>query len=474
MFTLRDAAPIGMLVLSALVPIATSASVPTDGYADLVEKVNPAVVTVLVTGESPEHDVAIVSPFGEGDPFQDFFRRFGIPAPGSRGSAAPYQALGSGFILDSDGYIVTNDHVVQNATTIKVKLADEAEYEAKLVGADEKTDLALLKVDAGKTLPHVVLGDSDKTRVGEAVVAVGNPFGLGDTVTSGIVSARGRALDDGPYVDYFQTDAAINRGNSGGPLFNVRGEVIGVNSAIFSPNGGSVGVGFAIPSNVVSSITTELKAHGSVARGWLGVTIQPLTEDLAEATGVEGAKGALVADVVAKSPADGKLEPGDVIVGFDGKPVESVRDLPKLVAAVPAGRRVRVDFQREGRAHSIDVEIAPLDEQASVAARGHSAGGLDGDTDPRLAVTVAPLTDLARQQLGLPPDVQGVVITSVRRDGPAARAGLEVGDVVERVGSTAVRSVADLEAGLAATTARSALLLVNRRGDERFVGVRIG
>jgi serine protease Do len=458
--------------------IATSAfaSVPLDGYADLVEKVSPTVVTVLVTGEAPERRAALGGsddlPFGT--PFDELFRRFGVPAPGSRGEAAPQRGLGSGFILDAAGYIVTNDHVVQNAAAIKVRLADDTELDARLVGADPKTDLALLKVDADRPLPQVVLGDSDRTRVGEAVIAVGNPFGLGDTVTSGIISARGRDIDSGPYVDYFQTDAAINRGNSGGPLFNARGEVIGVNTAIFSPNGGSVGVGFAIPSNVVGQVAGALKEHGAVARGWLGVTIQPLTRELAEATGVDGTKGALVADVAAKSPADGKLQPGDVIVGFAGKPVESVRDLPKLVAATPAGEQVRVDFHRDGTRRSVDVVVVDLDDPGATLARADLRGDRKEGGSAKLGATVAPLSAVARRQLGLDEDVQGVVITSVERDGAAARAGLRAGDVIDRVSGREVRSVADLEAGLESTHTPSALLRVNRRGAQSFVGVRLG
>ncbi len=445
------------------------AALPFDGYADLVEHVNPTVVTVLVTSERGSPTFALEqSPFGPDSPFEEFFRRFGVPTPNRD---QPLHALGSGFVLDSAGYIVTNNHVVDQATSIHVRLNDDTELEAEVVGTDPRTDLALLKIDPPKSLPHVTLGDSDKVRVGEAVVAVGNPFGLGDTVTSGIISARGRDLDTGPYVDYFQTDAAINRGNSGGPLFNTRGEVVGVNSQIFSPNGGSVGVGFAIPSNVVRDVTTQLRTHGNVTRGWLGVLIQPVTDDIAEATGVKEKKGALVAQVTEKSPASGVLEPGDVITAFDGRPVDTVRDLPKLVAGTPAGQSVTVDFLRAGHAKSAKVTIEELpDEEAMVAGRTDNRGR-SGLVSDRLGVTIAPLTDQARRQLNLDDTTQGVVITSMKRDGAAAAAGLRVGDVIERIGNTAVTSTADVEQALAATKTKNALLLVSRGGNPQFVGV---
>jgi len=453
-------------------PVVALGNVPITGYADLVDRVNPAVVTVFVTGHAAVQGFG--DAFGGDSPFDEFFRRFGIPNPGAQREDEPFRALGSGFVLDSDGYVVTNDHVIDHATSIKVKLNDDTEYDAKVVGTDSRTDIALLKIDAKKPLPHVDLGDSDKARVGDAVIAVGNPFGLGDTVTSGIVSARGRDLDNGPYVDYIQTDAAINRGNSGGPLFNVAGEVIGVNSAIFSPNGGSVGVGFAIPSNDVRMVTAQLKEHGSVARGWLGVTIQPVTPEIASATGVSGQKGALVAQVATDGPANGKLEPGDVIVRYDDRPVDNVRDLPKLVAATPAGKTVRVEFMRNGSAKSAKVQIAELKDDETVASAGDEGTHRGADNaNAKLEATVSPLTDVARQQLGLDPNVHGVVITSVKRDGPAAEAGLRVGDVIVKIGSTDVHSAADVNRALASTTTPSALFFINRGGEQRFVGVRL-
>ncbi|HVH03324.1 MAG TPA: trypsin-like peptidase domain-containing protein, partial [Amaricoccus sp.] len=324
----------------AWTPVAGADTTEPGTIADLVERTSPAVVTILSTQEAPDEMAGMPegSPFGSGSPFEEFLRRFGMPEampspqpqpqPGPRGIG-----VGSGFVIEDDGYIVTNNHVVDNAETVKVRLADEREFDAEVIGTDPQTDLALIKIDT-TGLPELTLGDSDALRVGEDVIAVGNPFGLGGTVTRGIVSAMARDINAGPYVDFIQTDAAINRGNSGGPLLNLEGEVIGVNSAIYSPNGGSVGVGFAIPSNTVKTVIAQLRSSGSVERGWLGVTIQNVTPEIAAAIGMDDPHGALVADVVDDGPSAGKLETGDVIVSFDGKRVESSRDLPKLVSAV--------------------------------------------------------------------------------------------------------------------------------------------
>ncbi len=312
----------------AWTPLAGADTQAPGAVADLVARVSPAVVTVLATQEEQQADASSdqMDPFGPNSPFGEFFRRFGMPeggmpAPQPHGEHPQGMALGSGFVIDHDGYIVTNNHVVDHADSLKVRMSDDREFDATVVGTDEQTDLALIKIDAGN-LPQLALGDSDAMRVGEDVIAVGNPFGLGGTVTRGIVSAKARDINAGPYVDFIQTDAAINRGNSGGPLLNMEGDVIGVNSAIYSPNGGSVGVGFAIPSNTVKTVVAQLRSSGSVERGWLGVSIQNVTPEIAAAIGLEDPHGALVADVVADGPSAGKLETGDVILSFDGKRVE--------------------------------------------------------------------------------------------------------------------------------------------------------
>jgi serine protease Do len=457
-------------LLWAAVPSTAAADA---ALADLIERVNPSVVTVFTTQNAPA-DAAPGMPFGfpEGSPFEEFFRRFGMPdgMPAPRGSA-PQHALGSGFILDSDGYVITNNHVVEDATEVKVRLDDKRELIAKVIGTDRQTDLALLKLDA-KNLPHVTLGDSDKLRVGDDVFAVGNPFGLGGTVTSGIVSALARDINAGPYVDFIQTDAAINRGNSGGPLFDREGNVIGVNSAIYSPNGGSVGVGFAIPSNTVKTVVAALRDGGSVARGWLGVAIQGVTPEIAEALDLAQPKGALVASVVDDGPARSALKPGDVIMTFDGKPVHESRDLPKLVGATKAGSSVEIEILRNGKQETVKVKICAL------PAERHAANSAAPDSDgaaasAKLGATVAPLSPGARQRLGLDDDVDGAVVTSLKGDGPASSAGLQVGDVIVQVGGEPIAGPSELETALGKLETDAALLLVNRRGDQIFVGVKL-
>jgi len=465
-------ASLGALAAGAVLWTALPGTAAADAaLADLVERVSPSVVTVFTTQEVKQSDRRDRGfGFPEGSPFEEFFRRFGMPdaTPGPD-QGQPRQALGSGFILDGDGYIITNNHVVEDASRVKVQLTDKREFTANIVGTDPQTDLALLKIDAGDGLPHVTLGNSDGLRVGEDVVAVGNPFGLGGTVTQGIVSAIGRDINAGPYVDFIQTDAAINRGNSGGPLFDIEGRVVGVNSAIYSPNGGSVGVGFAIPSNIVKTVVAQLKQGGSVSRGWLGVAIQSVTPDIAEALGLKTPQGALVAQVMPDGPARGIVEPGDVILGFAGKPVDDSRDLPKLVGATPSGTRAAIDIQRDGRRQTVEVTIGKLG-----AERHAAAGGDRGEAaSDKLGATVAALTPDARRSLGLEDSVEGAVITALDGDGAATRAGLQVGDVIVRVGSDPVTGPSALATALDKAGTRSALLLVNRRGDQIFVGVKL-
>ncbi|HEU0221130.1 MAG TPA: DegQ family serine endoprotease [Paracoccaceae bacterium] len=447
-------------------PLAEAAE-PQGSIADLVERVSPAVVTVLSTRfVNPEERFGALPglPFPPGSPFEEFFRRFGTP----EGRPMPQQGLGSGFVIDSAGYIITNNHVIDDAGKVRVRLKDAREFEAEVVGTDPMTDIALLKIEA-RDLPTLTFGDSDKLRVGEDVIAVGNPFGFGGTVTRGIVSALGRDIAAGPYVDFIQTDAAINRGNSGGPLFNMAGEVIGVNSAIFSPTGGSVGLGFAIPSNLVKQIAAELKNDGKVDRGWLGVSIQPVTPDIAAALGLDAARGALVADVVPESPSRGILRPGDVILRYDGKHVATSRDLPKLVGATPSGREVEIEILRDGRTRTVEVTVGELERPQRIA-------GSQEERMPaaeRLGVTLAPVTPEIAGRLGEGRPHRGAVVTSLKADGAAALAGLEVGDIILRVGDTEVRSPADVVAALEQTERDAALLLVDRDGDQIFVAVRL-
>jgi len=314
-------------------------------YADLAERVSPAVVNIFTTQLSRANTMPQQMPdLPPGHPLRDFFERFG----GVPGAGEPERSLGSGFIFDPAGYVITNHHVIDNADTIKVALSDEREFDATVVGSDEATDVALLKIESGYALPYVTFGDSRGLRVGEEVVAVGNAFGLGGTVTRGIVSAKGRDIRvGGPYVDYIQTDAAINRGNSGGPLFNMQGQVVGMNTAIFSPTGGSVGVGFAVPSSIVSRIIDDLRVDGTVSRGWIGVGIQPVTDAIAEALALPSTQGTIISTVSPDGPSGGVLREGDVILSFNGEVLEKGRDLPRFVARTAPGSSVPVEILRD-------------------------------------------------------------------------------------------------------------------------------
>ncbi|HBS49539.1 MAG TPA: serine protease [Rhodobacteraceae bacterium] len=429
--------------------------------ADLVERVSPSVVTVL------SRVAAQVSPaHGPASPLEEFFRR-GAPRPAPQ----PQSGLGSGFILDSEegeAWIVTNNHVVEGADSVTIRLGDGREYDAQIVGLDPATDLAVLRIETGGIeLPELELGSSDELRVGEEVFAVGNPFGLGGTVTKGIVSAKGRDINAGPYADFIQTDAAINRGNSGGPLFNMEGDVVGVNSAIYSPNGGSVGLGFAVAADIVDKVVADLRDDGEISRGWLGVQIQDVTPELAEAMGLEDHKGALISDVVEDSPAKGALQVGDVVLGFDGKDVDNSRALPKLVGATTPGETVELDLLRDGEKVTVEIEIGTLAQLAKAETR-------DAPEDTRkLGATVSPLTDAARAQLGLDGDVQGTVITSVGPDSAAARAGLRAGDVIVKLDGTETASPEALKQALEGAGDK-ALALVNRRGSQIFVPLKLG
>ena len=336
-----------------------------DTLAPLVAEVKPAVVNISTT-QAPRQQPrrGFRAPFRGQEPFEDFFERFfGGPMPQE---SRPQQSLGSGFIIDKEGYILTNNHVLENAGTISVKLANEKEYEAKVVGRDPRTDLALIKITARADLPVVQLGDSDTLRVGDWVIAIGNPFGLGQTVTAGIVSAKGRVIGQGPYDDFIQTDAAINPGNSGGPLFNTKGEVVGINTAIFSQSGGNIGIGFAVPISMAKGLVPQLKAKGRVSRGWLGVSIGPVTDEAAKELKLKDKKGALVMEVVERSPADrAGFQQGDVIVSFDGKDVAGPAELPRLVASTAIGKEVSLRVIREGRSLDIKATIREFREDAT-------------------------------------------------------------------------------------------------------------
>ena len=444
--------------------------------APLVEHVSSAVVTI-----SAQQGGDIIGrgepPTNEGDqpglPFEEFLRRFfdrrGVPETGRE-----FVGLGSGFIVDPEGYIVTNNHVVAKASKITVILQDNSRHQAKVIGRDEKTDLALVKVDARERLPFVTWGDSDKARVGDWIVAVGNPFGLGGSVTAGIISAVGRNINEGPYDDYIQIDAPINRGNSGGPAFNLGAEVIGVNTAIYSPSGGSVGIGFAVPSNTAKTVIAQLREKGHVTRGWLGVAIQGITPAIAKSLGLDPNRpnGALVASVTPNSPAaKAGIKQGDVIVGAGGHPIKRVGDLPRIVAATPPGQQLELTILRGGKETKLTATLSELSETprrvAAAAPSEEQAGGL--------GLRLGAITPELRRQHRIPSDVEGVVVTRVADDSPAASAGIEAGDVIvsidQQPASTPQKAAETLKE---AAANGNVLLLVNRRGTSQFVGLSVG
>ena len=432
-------------------------------FADLADHVSPAVVHVRVVGveRASEHGPPSFerrrggprNPFGPQFPFPP---GFGGPRPHQ---GIPRRSSGSGFIIRKDGLIITNNHVVEGASEIMVTLPDEREYQATVLGRDPKTDLAVLKVEVKQDLPVANLGDSENVRVGDWVMAIGNPFGLSNTVTAGIVSAKGRTIGAGPYDDFIQTDASINPGNSGGPLFNEEGEVVGINTAIFGNGGGNIGIGFAIPINLAKQLVPDLETKGHVTRGWLGVTIQKMTTELAESLGLDEPSGALVADITTGSPADkGGLERGDVIIGYNGHTVKENADLPLLVANTKAGTKVPVDVVRDGKTRTLTIEIARLDEPEVAGGPGQSKQGKWG-------LALREFTPEERARLR-PKAGEGVVVAGVRSDSPAAEAGVREGDVILEVNRTPVKTVDELKQAIATVAEDKPLLLLFRRNND--------
>ncbi len=449
-----------------------------ESFADLAESLLPAVVNVSTTQSIAQ---------GESKEFEEFFKDF-FERRGQRGEEAPPQqrrapsSLGSGFIIDSSGFIVTNNHVIAEADEVTVRLHDNSTYKAEIVGRDEKTDLALLKVDADKPLPAVKWGNSDRLRIGDWVMAIGNPFGLGGTVTAGIVSARQRDINAGPYDDFIQSDAAINRGNSGGPMFNMDGDVVGVNTAIFSPSGGSVGIGFAIPSALAANVIRQLKDGGTVRRGWLGVRIQTVTEELAEGLRLGKAQGALVAHVTEGGPAESAgIKQGDVILRFDGREVGEMRKLPRMVAETPIGRKVKVTVWRKGgdgfSEQSLNVTLGELDDtQVAAVSPTEPAPKDESGQIQSLGLGLAAITPELRQRFQLDDKAAGVVITDVADAGSAAEKGLRPGDVIVEVDQEEVTSpseVVDRVEKARDEGYRVVTLLVLRQGDFQWVAVPI-
>ncbi len=430
-------------------------------FVELAKKLKPSVVNISVAKNIAPQTRSQRSPnsFGQ-DPFEDFFNRFFENVPQH---SYKQRGLGSGFIISRDGFILTNNHVVAGADEIKVKLSDGREFKAIVKGADEKLDLAVLKIDVKGALPFAELGDSDALQVGEWVMAIGNPFGLNQTVTAGIVSAKGRVIGSGPYDDFIQTDASINMGNSGGPLFDASGKVIGINTAIIQ---GGQGIGFAIPINMAKSVLPQLEEKGKVIRGWLGVAVQSVTPELAKSFGVEGEKGALVANVMKDSPAEkAGLKSGDIILEFDGKEVQEMNAISRLVAATPVGKKVKIRLLRNGKTKVVTATIERLKEGAESVQTGTE--------QDRIGVTVRDLNAELAAQIGIK-ESQGVVVVAVKPGGIAEEAGIAVGDVIKEIDGVQINTVADFAKAISAHKKDEITRLLLRRGDSSlFVAIKV-
>ncbi len=461
----RAQVPAGQDSPQAIQPVAPAALAEHPGFADLVERVKPAVVNISTTEKMDKTRQRMPS-FPPGSPFEQFFRDFF-----DQQQRGPRSALGSGFIIDPDGYIVTNNHVVEDAEKVVVTLSDGSSHPATVKGRDPKTDVALLKIEAKKPLPHVVFGDSDATRIGDWVIAVGNPFGLGGSVSAGIVSARGRDLHAGPYDDFLQIDAPINPGNSGGPLFDRSGRVIGIATAIYTPSGGNVGIGFGVPSKLAMNVVAQLKATGNVERGWLGVHMQPLTEPLAKAMGRKSDDGVIVSTVEPDSPAQaGGVEQGDIILGVDGTKIEEPRDLATAIAGIKAGEKAKLKVWRDGKERSLTVTIGkqPADQMAD-------AGG-DAANDEKVGLALAPLTPELRNRLGIEGPAKGVVVADVASGSKAAESGVHEGDVIIRIGDDPVATpdqVAEKIRAARRAEKEAVAMLVLRGGTTYYLALQL-
>jgi serine protease Do len=472
------------LLLTAALPVRAEA--PEAPFADIFAQLATRLVGVVVnisttqTAAAPPAKGAPDAQLPPGSPLDEFFRDFfgEKGAPGAPNSSSPRAAsLGSGFIIDASGLIVTNNHVIANAEQITVTLSDDTTLQAEVIGRDSVTDLALLKVEPKAPLPAAIWGDSSKTKVGDWVLAIGNPFGLGGTVTSGIISATARDIHSSPYDDFLQTDASINRGNSGGPMFNLAGDVIGINTAIFSPSGGSIGIGFAIPSALARPIIDQLKTTGKVERGWIGARIQPVTEEIAEAVGLDKPRGAMIAAIDPSSPAaQAKLQPGDVILTYDGKPIERSRQLPRLVADTPPEKPVRLTMWRDGKEQEIDLKAAALSPNRPTPPQPEPEKPKPPPSVDALGLKLSKLSAELRKQFSLPDTVKGIVITEVPQNSPAAAQALRPGDLLIGVGHDPVGTTEELQQKLAALKKaghKNVLVRVEREGNSRFVALPI-
>jgi serine protease Do len=472
--------------LDHLSNVAVARSAP-DSFADLAARLLPAVVNVsssqTITAKNSGPEMPIFPP---GSPFEQFFKDFlNRQRQGQKDNDQPKperraQSLGSGFIVDASGLVVTNNHVIEGADEISVILQDNTTLKAEVVGRDESGDIALLRVKSDKPLPTVEFGDSSASRVGDWVLAIGNPFGLGGTVTAGIVSARGRDIHQGQYDDFIQTDAAINRGNSGGPLFNMDGQVIGINTAIFSPSGGSIGIGFSIPSNMAKNIVDQLKQYGHPRRGWLGVKIQQVTPDIADSLGLKAASGAMIAGVTDGGPADkAKLRSGDIILKFDGQDVKEMHNLPRIVADTAVGKEVPLTVWRDGKEVTLQATLAerPATDQLASADATKPVDKTKPTDITGLGLKVAPVSQDLKDKFQLQDDQKGVVITDVTPNSAAAEKGLKPGDVIMEVQQGEVASPADVQKQVDAARGadrKFVLMLIQREGGVQYVPLSLG
>jgi serine protease Do len=478
---------IAIVVFAIATPQAAFARSAPDSFADQVEQLMPAVVNISTTQKIKTGGAMGFG--GMQDPLmdeqlRDLFEKLLPPGAmqGMPGQPAPQereaQSLGSGFIIDPDGYVVTNNHVIEGASEIHVILSNDTKLDAEVIGHDPKTDVALLKVKSDKKLPFVKFGDSDKSRVGDWVIAIGNPFGLGGTVTAGIISARARNINAGPFDDFIQTDASINRGNSGGPLFNLEGEVIGINTAIFSPSGGSIGIGFAAPSALAKPIIEQLKEHGRTFRGWLGVKIQMVTDEVAESLGMGRTYGALVAEVTPDGPAEKSgLKAGDVIIEFGGREVEEMRFLPRMVAETEIGKKVSVIVLRDGKRREIDVKLGELKEEQTTVATAEEEQKIETPNTETYAthgMNLAEIDDALRQRFGLKPDTKGIMVVTLESGSEAARQGIVFGDVIQRVNDMPVTNLSSFKKAMESVRKagrKHALLRIWREDTTVFITI---
>lgn len=479
----------------AFAPQAYAQAQALPNIADLVEKLLPAVVEISVVSKVANPGGNLIPQIPDDSPFKDFFDEFlkkkQQQAPNGQGgdqgaTPAPedqtVNSMGSGFIVDAAGLIVTNNHVVEGAESIQVHMQDGTIMKAELVGRDPKTDLAVIRVKPEKPLPTVAFGDSDNLRIGEWVTAIGNPFGLGGSVSLGIVSARNRDINAGPYDDYIQTDAAINKGNSGGPLFNLAGEVVGINTAIFSPTGGSVGIGFSVPSNTAKSVVAQLEKFGETRRGWLGVKIQTVTPDIAESMGMDKARGALVADVTAGSPSEkAGVDAGDVIVEFNGRAINDSKELPRVVGETEVGKEVTVKVIRDGKEKEIKVTLGRLEDGEKLVAKedGTPKPAPAPSTVTVLGMTVSEMTPELRTTFKIDEKIMGALVTEVAKEGAATDKGIEAGDVIMEAGGKPVTTSAEVSSAIESATKdgkASVLLLISKggkTGETRFVPLKL-